>query len=143
MSDAPPPDRRIVLVADDEPDTLEMLRILLEKKGHEVLTATNGREAIDGVVNYQPDLVLLDIMMPEVDGSAVCQHIKRNDLLKRIKVILYTAKEKARGRELAKKAGADGYLDKPFEPSRLWDMVADLLARQDREGPRLVRKQSS
>jgi CheY-like chemotaxis protein len=137
---APSTDGRIILVADDEPETLEMLRVILEQRGHEVITAADGREAIEQVVNYQPDLVLLDIMMPEVDGSAVCAHIKKSDLLKRIKVVLYTAKEKAQGRELAKKVGADGFLDKPFEPKRLWETLADLFAKQDKESPKLVPK---
>ncbi len=133
-------DKRIVLIADDEPDSLEMLKILVERHGHEVVTAANGREAIDRVVDLQPDLVLLDVMMPGVDGATVCQHIKSNDMLKRIKVILYTAKEKVQGREAAKKAGADAFLAKPFEPEELWEVMTRLLAQQDKESPKLVKK---
>lgn len=117
-----------------------MLGILVERLGFEVLTAKDGREAIEKVIDIQPDLVLLDIMMPEVDGSAVCRRIKSNDLLKRIKVILYTAKERVQGKEIAKKVGADAFIPKPFEPVLLSDTIKDLLAQQDRESPKLVKK---
>lgn len=133
-------DKRIILVADDEPDTLEMLKLMVVQKGFEVITAVNGREAIEKVINVQPDLVLLDIMMPEVDGSAVCQHIKNNDLLKRIKVILYTAKDKTQGLELSQKVGADFFLGKPFEPKVLYSTVEKLLRQQDEESRQLHQK---
>jgi CheY-like chemotaxis protein len=136
----PKPEQRIVLIADDDTDALEMLRILVEKEGHEVVSAKNGREAIEKVIDVQPDLVLLDIMMPEVDGSAVCRHIKNNDLLKRIKVVLYSAKERVQGKEIARKVGADAFLPKPFEPSTLFGILEDLLAQQDRESAKIVKK---
>jgi CheY-like chemotaxis protein len=135
-----PADKRIILVADDDVDSLDMLKIMIERQGHEVLTAASGREAIEKVIDVQPDLVLLDIMMPEVDGSAVCRRIKENDLLRRIKVILYTAKEKVRGKEIARKVGADAFIAKPFEPEFLWNTLKDLLAQQDKEGPKLTKK---
>ncbi|HRY29922.1 MAG TPA: response regulator [Elusimicrobiota bacterium] len=137
-------DKRIVLIADDEPDSLELLKLLLERQNHDVITATNGREAIERVIQFQPDLVLLDIMMPEIDGLAVCRHIKENDLLKRIKVILFSAKEKekAQGDTTAKHVGADAFLPKPLDPELLASVTAKMLAQQDREGPKLANKLS-
>jgi CheY-like chemotaxis protein len=116
------------------------MQMMLEQFGYEVITATNGREAIERVIDVQPDLVLLDIMMPEVDGMAVCRHIKDNDLLKRIKVILYTAKDKPRSEEMSQKVGADAFLAKPFETEVLRKLIEKLLKQQVEESSTLAKK---
>jgi CheY-like chemotaxis protein len=133
-------DRRIVLVAEDDPDTLEYIRASVEHAGHEVYVAEDGNAAIKQVESLQPDLVVLDIMMPGREGTSVCAEIKNSDLLKRIKVILCTAMEKKRAALMAKKSGADALINKPFEPQALWTMMSDLFSQQDQESSQLIRK---
>lgn len=126
-------DRRIVLIADDDPDALEFVKALVQARGYETISAVDGREAIQKVTNLQPDMVLLDAMMPEVNGYSVCRQMKSNDLLRRIKVILYSAKDKEAGRASAEQAGADAFMPKPFEPADLWDTMKRLFEDQDKE----------
>jgi len=136
----PTKDKRIVLIADDDPGALELIQTVLDGQGFDLVTATDGRQAIDQVVNLQPDMVLLDVMMPEVDGYAVCRHIKNNDLLKRIKVILYSAKEKVKGKAVAKEVGAEAFLPKPFDTKELLQLMKDLFVEQDKESRQLAKK---
>jgi CheY-like chemotaxis protein len=132
--------RRIVLIAEDDPDTLEYIRASVEHAGHEVYVAEDGNAAIKQVEALQPDLVVLDIMMPGREGTSVCSEIKNSDILKRIKVILCTAMEKKRAASLAKKAGADALINKPFDPETLWSMMATLFTEQDKESTQLIKK---
>ena len=112
MSEA---NRRTILAVDDERDIIEMLDLLLGGEGYRVLTAGGGQEAIDLLVAERPDLVLLDIMMPGVDGHQVCRHIKSRPELAAIPVLMLTAKNDIAHIAQAVDEGADGFIAKPFD----------------------------
>ncbi|MFQ5532234.1 MAG: GAF domain-containing protein [Candidatus Methylomirabilales bacterium] len=108
-----------ILVVDDEPGILRVLRGVLERQGYTVLTATSGTAATELVRTHPVNLVVLDILMPDVDGIAVCRHIKDDPNLQHIPVILLTAKDAVSDRVLGLEMGADDYMTKPFSGEEL------------------------
>jgi CheY-like chemotaxis protein len=117
-----------ILIVDDEKLILISTKIVLESVGHEVLTATNGEEGIDVTRAEHPDLVLLDIMMPGIDGWETLSRLKADPDLKAIPVIIFTAREHSRGKQLAREMGAADYFPKPFEPDELIRIVEEYAA---------------
>jgi len=123
-------DKKKILVVDDEPDILKVTSIRLKKLGYNVLTAVGGKEALDTMRSENPDLVLLDLVMPFMNGAEVCEQIKNDKTLKHIPIILFTASGNgAMTAEQIKKIGADDYIVKPFEPEELMGKVEDILAQ--------------
>jgi CheY-like chemotaxis protein len=123
-------DKKKILVVDDEPGILKVTSLRLEKLGYNVLTAVDGKEALDTIRSENPDLVLLDLVMPFMNGAEVCEQIKNDTALKHIPVILFTASGScAMTAEKVKKVGADDYIVKPFEPEELGGKVEGILAR--------------
>ncbi len=118
---------RKILIVDDDPSIVMSLEFLLKKSGCEVFIAANGREAMEKVNAHEPDLVLLDIMMPEVDGYEVCEYVKKNYLMTAIKVIFISAKSKDEDIKKAYAKGADLFVIKPFSTRRLLEKIATLL----------------
>ncbi|MCH8553659.1 MAG: response regulator [Schleiferiaceae bacterium] len=116
-----------ILIVDDEPNILMSLDFLFRKKGFDVFIARNGSEAIQILNSEIPDLVLLDIMMPDVDGYEVCVYIKEKETLKATKVIFLSAKSKKTDIEKGIAMGADLYLTKPFSTRELTSEVERLL----------------
>lgn len=118
-----------ILVADDEPNIVISLEYLLKREGYTVLIARDGQEALDSIAREQPDLVLLDVMMPKKTGFEVCQEVRSSDALASIKILMLTAK--GRDTDVAKglALGADAYITKPFSTRELVQKVAELLAR--------------
>ena len=118
-----------LLLVDDEPNILLSLDFLMRKNGFQVLLARNGTEAMQLLHEQTPDLVILDIMMPDVDGYQICQFIKGDAKLKSTKVIFLSAKSKesdiAKGLEL----GADAYMTKPFANKALLEKVKELVSQ--------------
>lgn len=116
-----------VLIADDEPNIVTSLEFLMRRAGYEVMTANNGKDALDCVGAFAPDLVLLDVMMPHMSGYEVCRKIRENPEWQGVKIIFLTAK--GRDVEIAKGLGlgADAYLTKPFSTQELRDMVQKFL----------------
>lgn len=114
-----------VLVVDDEPNILMSLEFLMRKNGYEVFIARNGAEAIELVKQQQPDVLVLDIMMPEVDGYEVCRYIRQQESLKGTKVIFLSAKSKEADIEKGYAAGADLYLTKPFSTRELMQRIGE------------------
>jgi DNA-binding response OmpR family regulator len=116
-----------VLVADDEANIVTALDFLLQKSGYEVRTAANGAEALEEIEQFAPDLVLLDVMMPAINGYEVCQKIRESPVWRNMKVIMLTAK--GRDLDVAKglALGADAYITKPFATRQLLDQVKQLL----------------
>ncbi len=108
-----------ILLVDDEPSILLSLEYLMEQEGYDVLTATDGDEALHSVREELPDLILLDIMMPKRDGFEVCQTIRANPEWKETKIILLTAKGREVDREKGLALGADDYITKPFATQEL------------------------
>jgi two-component system phosphate regulon response regulator PhoB len=112
-----------VLVVDDEPHILRSLGFVLKKAGLHVLEARSGTEALEMVRRERPEVVFLDIMMPELDGYEVCRRIKASGELASPYVIMLTAKGEETDRQRGLDAGADDYMTKPFSPSRAVDRV--------------------
>ena len=119
--------RRIVYVEDDE-DMIGLVKLILERKGFQVVGAKNGREGLEIIRKELPDLVLLDLMMPEIDGWNVFQQIRSNKATKEIPVIVITAKaqniDRVLGLQIAK---VSDYISKPFKPQELIDCISKVL----------------
>jgi DNA-binding response OmpR family regulator len=130
MSPAEPRSRPLVLVADDDRDILQLVSFRLERADYEVVQANDGEEALRLVKELRPDLAVLDLMMPKLNGYEVTREIRRDEETKAIPVILLTARvqeaDVARGFE----AGADDYLKKPFSPQELRARVQAILGRR-------------
>jgi CheY-like chemotaxis protein len=118
-----------ILVVDDDRDDLKMVSMILEPEGYEVVTAENGNEALRKVETDAPDLILLDVMMPELDGFAACAKLKSSPKSRGIPIVLLTgvAKQITKTRypiDGVLRAEADDYLEKPLEPKALLEAVA-------------------
>jgi DNA-binding response OmpR family regulator len=111
--------RPLVLVADDDPDILALVRFRLERDGYEVLSAPDGEAALDLALARTPDLALLDVMMPRLDGYEVTRRLRQHGPTTTIPIILLTARVQEPDVELGIEAGADDYVTKPFSPQAL------------------------
>jgi CheY-like chemotaxis protein len=116
-----------LLVADDDPDLLALVVMILELEGHEVTTATDGAEAVRRTVAERPDAIVLDVMMPGVDGLTALRQLRDTPSTRTIPVLLLSAKARAIDIEIGMKAGAAGYVTKPFDPKGLVAAVAQLV----------------
>ena len=125
--------RRVVCV-EDEPEMIDLIKLILSRKGFEVLGANGGEKGLELIRESLPDLVLLDLMMPEMDGWQVYQQLKADETTKDIPVIVVTAKaqniDKVLGLHIAK---VDDYIPKPFSLQELIDRVEDVLSRREAE----------
>src|SRR4030043_438935 len=111
-----------ILVVDDEPDLLKVILLRLKKTGYEVYSGVDGREVLDMARQITPDLIILDVYLPVINGDDVARILKKDDELKHIPVILISASTRALD-EKAWGCGADAYLTKPFEPEKLLGLV--------------------
>ncbi|MBW2480007.1 MAG: response regulator [Deltaproteobacteria bacterium] len=116
-----------ILIVDDEPSIVVPIQFLMEQQGYDVLVAENGEDALDAIYKYKPDLILLDIMLPRIDGYEVCEIVRLNPEYRDIKIIFLTAK--GREVEIAKglALGANAYITKPFSNTQLVAKVKELL----------------
>jgi len=119
--------KRVVCI-EDEPEMIDLVRLILGRKGFEVIGANGGVEGLEAVRREKPDLVLLDLMMPDMDGWEVYQQIKADETLRHIPVVVVTAKaqsiDKVLGLHIAK---VDDYITKPFGPQELLESIAKIL----------------
>ena len=120
-----------ILVVDDEPDAVELIEFNLIGAGFEVITAEDGTEAVKKARRSLPDLILLDLMLPEVDGLEVCKILRRDPATSGIPIIMLTAKAAEIDRVLGLELGADDYVTKPFSPRELVLRVKNLLTRRN------------
>lgn len=120
-------DRGRILLVDDEEDILTLVKTRLEKSDYEVSTARDGLEALNKVRKERPDLIILDIMLPKMDGIKVLSHLKLDNSFKDIPIIMFTAKGENQDLILAQQAKADAYIIKPFEPVLLLEKIKELL----------------
>ena len=111
------------MVVDDESRIRDLARMILEDKGYEVITVGNGNEAVQKITVEMPDLVLLDILMPGMNGFEVCKVLKSDPKTKQIPIVMFTVRSRDEGYELARQVGCDGYFNKPFAPH---DLVAEV-----------------
>lgn len=118
-----------ILVVDDEQDAVDLVAFNLKQAGFQVITASDGALALDKVHQHQPDLIILDVMMPELDGLEVCKLLRRDSATANIPIIMLTAKADEVDRVLGLELGADDYVTKPFSQRELVLRVRKLLAR--------------
>jgi two-component system phosphate regulon response regulator PhoB len=119
-----------ILVVDDEPDLLELVRFNLAQAGYAVVTASTGAEAIEELRRGAPDLVILDLMLPDVSGTELCRRIRADASLAALPIIMLTAKSEEVDRVVGFELGADDYVTKPFSPRELSLRVKAVLRRQ-------------
>ncbi|MCU0347512.1 MAG: response regulator transcription factor [Saprospiraceae bacterium] len=118
-----------ILIVDDEPDILEILSYNLRKEGYEVETANNGEDGLKKAGEYLPDLIILDIMMPQMDGVEVCRHIRSQPKFNGTLVAFLTAREEDYSQIAALDVGGDDYITKPIKPRVLMSRVKALMRR--------------
>lgn len=120
-----------ILLVDDEQDILDLVSYNLEKEGFDVTTASNGRQALDLAKKVIPDLILLDVMMPEMDGMETCMELREISQLEKTMIAFLTARAEDYSQIAGFDAGADDYISKPIKPRVLISRVKALLRRQD------------
>jgi CheY-like chemotaxis protein len=129
-------ERRSVLVVDDEPDVLLLCRVNLEFEGYEVVEASDGEQAMERLREQRFDVVLLDVMMPKMDGWQVLEAVKADEDLKEIPVVMLTAKVQDQDQIRGWSQGAADYITKPFSPLALSQVLQDVLATDPEEEER-------
>jgi CheY-like chemotaxis protein len=115
-----------VLAVDDDPTILRLLEVNLEMDGHEVHTAVNGQQALDRVADVDPDVVLLDVMMPELDGWQVCERLRADERFAHLPIVFLSARAQEVDLTRGDAVGADAYITKPFDPLGLVELVERL-----------------
>ena len=120
-----------ILIAEDEPNIVLSLEFLLRGAGYDVTVARNGAEAIDLTEKQRPDLLLLDVMLPAVNGFEVCRRIRENGATRGARILMLTARGRESEMEKGLAAGADAYMTKPFATRELLGKIADLLKTDD------------
>jgi len=119
---------RKVLIAEDDESTRDLLKIIVAGAGFQVETVEDGEKALRAIKADPPDLIILDIMLPEVHGFSICRQVKSDETLKGIKILMLSAKSFQADRRQAEEVGADAFLAKPVNPLELIQKVKTLLA---------------
>lgn len=118
-----------ILFADDSKMMLEIAKIMLEKSGYTVVTATNGKEAVDLAEKEKPDIIFLDAEMPEMDGWETCQYLKSKPETGNVPVIMCTGHESEEYRQKGSQLGASGYVTKPYNFELIKQKISELIAK--------------
>ncbi len=118
--------KRRLLIVDDEPDLADMIKFRLESNGYEILLANDGQQALEVARKERPDLIILDLMLPKMDGYKVCGLLKKDARYANIPIIIFTAKAQEEDKKLSQEVGANAYLSKPFEPKILLEKIREL-----------------
>ena len=129
-------ENRRILIVEDEPDILKVLRIRLEKHGYQVLTAPTGQLGVLTCFSKFPDLVLLDLMLPDMDGLDVCKKLKDDPRTSFIPIIMLTARSESSDQVIGLELGADDYVTKPFDFAVLHSRIKNLLKKKFAKNPR-------
>ena len=132
-----------ILIVEDDPDILELLHFNLEKEGYQTFRTENGEQAVVLAQKHTPDLILLDLLLPGIDGLEVCRRLKRDPALQHIPIIMVTAKGEEMDRVVGLELGADDYIVKPFSIRELILRIHKLLDRREKQGPPSVLKADS
>ena len=128
-----------VLIVDDDPDIQRLVSYNLSQAGFQVLSASSGRTALDSVQKQPPDLIILDIMMPDVDGMEVCRTLRQRENSRRIPIIMLTARAEEVDRVVGFELGADDYVSKPFSPRELVLRVKSIFRRVKVDHAQVIR----
>ena len=129
-----------ILLVDDDPDILDILKYNLSKEGYQLDIAKNGKQAIEKAKDFLPDLILLDVMMPEMDGVEVCREIREMSELKDVLIAFLTARGEDYSQIAGFEAGADDYISKPIKPRVLTSRIKGLLRRKEKEAELSIRE---
>lgn len=124
-----------ILVVDDDLDSLKLIGLMLQRNGYDVIAANAGNQAIAKAVSDRPDLIILDVMMPDMNGYEVCRRLRKNPETKAIPIIMFTAKTLIDDKVAGFEAGADDYLTKPTHPAELASRVKAILGRNNTQRP--------
>jgi two-component system, OmpR family, response regulator len=127
---------RTVLIVDHERDTNDILASLVQAKGFETIQCSSGAQALAAICERKPDLILLDLMLPDINGFELCDRLKRSRETNLIPIVMVTAKQDAHHRAAGVRVGANGYLTKPFTPARLYEVIESALAWHDEHNKR-------
>lgn len=122
-----------ILVVDDEIESLKLIGLMLQRRGYEIIAARSGTQALEKVKTGDPDLVILDVMMPDMDGYEVCRRIRADPSTSDLPIIMFTAKSMVNDKVAGFQAGADDYLTKPVHPDELASRIEAILARSKRK----------
>jgi DNA-binding response OmpR family regulator len=120
--------KKRILLVDDEKDLVYAVTLQLEANNFEVLLAYDGQEALDKVHREKPDLIILDLMLPKIDGFKVCRMLKFDEKYKHIPIILFSARAQESDKEIGKEVRADSYITKPFDSEELLGKIKELLS---------------
>lgn len=118
--------KKKILLVDDEKDLVETMILRLEASGYEVISAFDGQEALDKAKSENPDLIILDLMLPKVDGFKVCRMLKFDEKYKKIPIILFSARAQDVDKQMGKDVGAEAYITKPFDSQILLAKIEEL-----------------
>lgn len=121
----------LLLLVDDEPNIIELAQVYLEREGYRIISAADGKEALEAVGEHRPDLIVLDLMLPEIDGLEVCRTLRKKE--DPVAIIMLTARDEDIDKILGLEFGADDYLTKPFNPRELVARVKAILRRSTTE----------
>lgn len=124
-----------ILIIDDDTDTLELVSLVLQKQGYRIVTASNGKQGLREMRQESPDLILLDVMMPDMDGYEVARRLREDPRTAKVPVLMFTAKSQLHDKEVGFQSGADDYLTKPTHPEELKAHIKELLARTEKSEP--------
>ncbi|HDP16406.1 MAG TPA: response regulator [Candidatus Omnitrophica bacterium] len=116
-----------ILLVDDEEDIVHLVEFRLKAAGYEVISALDGQSGLDKARKENPDLIILDLMLPKIDGYKVCRMLKFDEKYKHIPVIMFTARAQDNDKKTGGEVGADAYVIKPFEPQALLGKIKELL----------------
>jgi len=124
-----------ILVIEDDPATLRLIDYSLRHEGYQVLTASNGLEGLRKVHNEEPDLIILDVMLPGMDGFEICHHLRSEPDTAQLPILMLSAKAQEIDKNTGLKVGADDYLAKPADPSEIVSRVESLLTTKKHTAP--------
>ncbi len=120
-------DKKKILLVEDEPQLVDMLKLRLEANNYEVAIAYDGKQALEKAQTEQPDLIILDLLLPKLDGYTVCGLLKKDARHAHIPIVVLTARAQEADIKMGKEVGADEYITKPFEPKVLLEKINNLL----------------
>src|SRR5215813_8877646 len=122
-----------ILIVDDDLDTLRLVGLMLQRQGYQISAASNGQQGLDKAFEENPDLILLDVMMPDMDGYEVSRRLRQNPSTVNTPILMFTAKSQLNDKVIGFEVGVNDYLTKPTHPSELQARVKTLLARIDKK----------
>ena len=124
-------DKKKILLVEDEKVLMETVTLRLEDNGYEVISAYDGFKGLEKAKKEKPDLIILDLMLPKMDGYKVCGLLKADTRYNKIPIIMFTARAQESDKKMGKEVGADAYITKPFEPQALLEKIRHLLKEQE------------